>query len=101
MPDPLSALRAARAALAEHGRVMLVEPMSWDSVADVLNPLGKLLTAASLLICLPSGLSAPPATGMGNQAGPARTRQLALQAGFADARVATSTDFNLVYELRP
>jgi SAM-dependent methyltransferase len=101
MPDPLSALRAARAALAEHGRVMLVEPMSWDSVADVLNPLGKLLAAASLLICLPSGLSAPPATGMGNQAGPARTRQLALQAGFADARVATSTDFNLVYELRP
>jgi hypothetical protein len=38
---------------------------------------------------------------MGNQAGPARTRELAREAGFSDARVAAATDFNLVYELRP
>jgi SAM-dependent methyltransferase len=101
MPDPLSALRAARAALAEHGRVMLVEPMSWDSVADVLNPLGKLSAGASLLICLPSGLSAPPATGLGNQAGPTRTRQLALEAGFTDARGRHLDRLQPLYELRP
>jgi len=101
MPDPLGALCAARAALAGTGSVMLVEPMSWDTVADGLNPLGRLLASASLLVCLPSGMSAPPAAGLGNQAGPTRTRGLALEAGFADARLATSTDFNLVYELRP
>jgi len=43
---------------------------------------------------------APPTAGLANQAGPTRTGELALEAGFADARVATSTDFNLVYELR-
>jgi SAM-dependent methyltransferase len=101
MPDPLGALRTARAAIADSGAVMLVEPMSWDTVADGLNPLGRLLAGASLLVCLPCGLSGPPAAGLGNQAGPARTMQLAREAGFSDARVATATDFNLVYELRP
>ena len=101
MPDPVGALRAAGAATADGGRVMLVEPMSWDSVPEALNPLGKLFAGASMLICLPSGLSAAPAYGLGNQAGPARTCGLAREAGFSAARVAASTDFNLVYELRP
>lgn len=101
MPDPLGALRAARGALAGDGRVMLVEPMSWDRVADALNPLGRLLAGASLMVCLPSGLSAPPATGLGNQAGPRRTCALANEAGFTRARVATSSEFNLIYELTP
>jgi hypothetical protein len=101
MPDPVGALRAARAALAEDGTVMLVEPMSWDTVAEALNPLGRLPASVSLLVCLPSGLSGPPARGLGNQAGPARTVGLAREAGFGRARVAASTPFNLVYELRP
>lgn len=101
MPDPLSALRAARAALAADGSVMLVEPMSWDNVEEALNPLGKVMAAASTFVCLPSGLSADPAYGLGNQAGPARTGEIAREAGFSDARVAAATDFNLVYELRP
>src|ERR1700754_2452687 len=70
MPDPVGALRAARSVLNEGGQVMLVEPMSWDEVTDALSPLGRLMSGASLLICLPSGLSAPPAAGLGNQAGP-------------------------------
>ncbi|MDT4892023.1 MAG: hypothetical protein QOE97_1058 [Pseudonocardiales bacterium] len=101
MPDPVGALRAARSAVKDDGRVMLVEPMSWDTVAEGLNPLGKVLSGASMLVCLPSGLSDEPRTGLGNQAGPARTMQLAREAGFSDARVAASTDFNLVYELTP
>jgi SAM-dependent methyltransferase len=101
MPDPVGALRAARAATAEGGSVMLVEPMSWDTVEEVLNPLGKLMAGASTFICLPSGLSSDPAYGMGNQAGPARTSEVAREAGFSDARVAASSDFNHVYELRP
>jgi 2-polyprenyl-3-methyl-5-hydroxy-6-metoxy-1,4-benzoquinol methylase len=101
MPDPVGALRAARAAMADGGSVMLVEPMSWDSVEETLNPLGKVLAGASTFVCLPSGLSAAPAYGLGNQAGPAMTRELARDAGFSDARVAATTDFNLIYELRP
>ncbi len=101
MPDPLGALRAARSALAADGSIMLVEPMSWDNVEESLNPLGKVMAAASTFICLPSGLSADPAYGLGNQAGPARTREVAREAGFSDGRVTAATDFNLVYELRP
>jgi 2-polyprenyl-3-methyl-5-hydroxy-6-metoxy-1,4-benzoquinol methylase len=101
MPDPLGALRAARAAVGEGGAVMLVEPMSWDRVPDALNPLGRLLLGASMLVCLPSGLSAEPAAGLGNQAGPARTCELAREAGFGTARLAVSTEVNHVYELRP
>ncbi|CAM3145439.1 class I SAM-dependent methyltransferase [Saccharomonospora xinjiangensis] len=100
MPDPLAALRAARSALAEDGAVMLVEPMSWDSVEETLNPLGRLLAGASVWICLPSGLSDEPAYGLGNQAGPARTCALGREAGFGVAREAVATDFNRVYEFR-
>jgi hypothetical protein len=75
--------------------------MSWDHVPEALNPLGRLLLGASMFVCLPSGLSAAPAAGLGNQAGPRRTCELAREAGFGDARLATSTEVNHVYELRP
>jgi 2-polyprenyl-3-methyl-5-hydroxy-6-metoxy-1,4-benzoquinol methylase len=101
MPDPVAALSAARAALSPDGRVMLVEPMSSDAVVDQLTPLGRLMAGASVFVCLPSGLSAPPAVGLGNQAGPSRTAEIADEAGFSRTRVATSNPFNLVYELRP
>jgi SAM-dependent methyltransferase len=102
MPDPLSALRAARAALAPGGRVMLVEPMSWDTVEETISsPVGRGMAGISLFVCLPSGLAGSPAYGLGNQAGPTRTLSLAKEAGFSDARMATSTELNLVYELAP
>lgn len=101
MPDPLGALRAARASLHPDGWVLLVEPVSGDTIEDVLNPVGRTYAAASVLICLPCGLSAEPRTGLGNQVGPTRTMALAHQAGFTRAREATRTPFNVVYELRP
>ena len=101
MPDPLTALRAARRAVTADGWVVLVEPISGDTVEDALNPVGRLYAAASVFLCLPSGLSAEPRTGLGNQAGPARTLALATEAGFTRAREATRAPFNIVYELRP
>jgi 2-polyprenyl-3-methyl-5-hydroxy-6-metoxy-1,4-benzoquinol methylase len=101
MPDPLAALRAVRAAVKPDGWVMLVEPASGDTVEDVLNPLGRLFIAASTFICLPSGLSAEPRAGLGNQAGPTRTLALAREAGFTHVREASRTPFNIIYELRP
>ena len=101
MPDPRAALLAVRRALRDDGWVLLVEPMAWDRVEDALNPVGRVYAGASVLICLPSGLSAEPRTGLGNQAGPARTLALAVEAGFTRAREAARTPFNIVYELRP
>jgi hypothetical protein len=101
MPDPAGALRAARGAVRDDGWVMLVEPMSGDRVEDALNPVGRVYAGASVLICLPCGLSAEPRAGLGNQVGPARTLQLATESGFGTAREASRTPFNIVYELRP
>jgi SAM-dependent methyltransferase len=101
MADPVAALRTARRTLASDGRVMAVEPMSWDTVEETLTPVGGLLAGSEMFVCLPNGLADPPAYGLGSQAGPARFLQLAAEAGFGDARVATSTEFNLVYELTP
>lgn len=101
MPDPLSALRAARRALSPDGWVLLVEPMGGDTIEEGLNPVGRVYAAASVLLCLPSGLSAEPRAGLGNQAGPALTLALAREAGFTRAREATRTPFNIIYELRP
>ena len=101
MPDPLAALQAARRAVTSEGWVVLVEPVSGDSIEDALNPIGRLYAAASVFLCLPSGLSAEPRTGLGNQAGPAKTLALAAEAGFTRAREATRAPFNIVYALRP
>jgi hypothetical protein len=101
MPDPLAALLSVRRAVRDDGWVLVVEPMSWDTVEEALNPVGRVYAGASVLICLPSGLSAEPRTGLGNQAGPARTLALAQEAGFSRAREAARTPFNIVYEFRP
>jgi 2-polyprenyl-3-methyl-5-hydroxy-6-metoxy-1,4-benzoquinol methylase len=102
MADPAAALRAARAALAPGGSVMLAEPISWDTVEETLSaPQARLAAGSSLLVCLPVGLSGGPAYGLGNQSGPARILQLAREAGFGRARVTTSDRRNQVFDLAP
>jgi 2-polyprenyl-3-methyl-5-hydroxy-6-metoxy-1,4-benzoquinol methylase len=102
MADPVGALLTARAALAPGGSVMLVEPMSWDTVEQTLsNASAGLAAGSSLLVCLPSGLSAEPAFGLGNQAGPSRILQLAEETGFGRSRVAVSGPDNQVFDLAP
>ena len=101
MPDPLEALTAVRRGVRDDGWVLMVEPMSGDRVEDALNPVSRVYAAASVFLCLPSGLSAEPRAGLGNQVGPARTVALAEQAGFSRSREAARTPFNIVYELRP
>ncbi len=83
-------------------RAGLVEPMSWDTVEETLaSPLARVAAGSPLLTCLPSGLSAEPARGLGSQPGPARILQLAEEAGFSHARVATSSPRNRVFDLAP
>jgi SAM-dependent methyltransferase len=101
MGDPAGALTHARAALAPEGTVLLVEPYAGDDVADNLNPVGRLYYAASALICTPASLSQPVGTALGTQAGEARLRAVAADAGFTRFRRAAETPFNLVLEARP
>jgi hypothetical protein len=101
MGDPLGAARYVREALAPGGTWMLVEPFANDRTEDNLNPLGRIYYAASTMICVPGSKSQEVGLGLGAQAGEARMRDIATQAGFSRFRRATETPFNLVFEVRP
>jgi SAM-dependent methyltransferase len=101
MADPAGAARHARQALKPDGHCLLVEPMAGDSVTDNLNPVGRLLYAASSLICVPVSL-ARRGPALGAQAGEERLRQVMVEGGgFSRFRRAAETPFNLVFEARP
>ena len=100
MADPVGAARHALQALKPDGTCMLVEPFAGDSVAENLNPVGRVYYGASSQICVPVSL-ARNGPALGAQAGEARLRKVMTDAGFTRFRRATQTPFNLVFEARP
>jgi SAM-dependent methyltransferase len=95
--NPPAALRAAYDSLADGGILVAVEPWSADRFTDMIgNPMARTNYAASVALCTPGSLSQPGAYGLGTQGGPAQRVELIAGAGFADARVAADTGFNLV-----
>lgn len=101
MGDPVGALTHIRKALKPDGTLMIVEPFANDRLEDNLNPVGRLYFAASTVFCTPASLSQEVGLGLGAQAGEARMRAVAMEAGFTRFRRATETPFNIVYEARP
>ena len=99
MADPVGAARRVRQALAPGGTWMIVEPAAGDRLEENLNPVGRLFYASSTLACVPNSL-AGNGLALGAQAGEARLREVAEQAGFTSIRCATRTPFNLVLEAR-
>ena len=57
MGDPDGAARHAREVLKAGGSVMLVEPMAGDTVEDNFNPVGRIYSAASVLVCTPHAIA--------------------------------------------
>jgi SAM-dependent methyltransferase len=101
MGDPVGAARHARAALADEGTVLLVEPFANDRLEDNLNVVGRCYYGFSTVICTPASLSQEVGLGLGAQAGEHRLRDVFEQAGFTRFRRASETPFNLVLEARP
>jgi SAM-dependent methyltransferase len=99
LPDPVGAAKRAREALAKDGTWMIVEPFAGDTVADNLNPVGRVFYAASTMLCVPNALAFHGAA-LGAQAGEKRIGMVAKEAGFGTFRRATQTPFNLVFEAR-
>jgi len=100
MPDPVSAARHIREALAPDGTFLLVEPNASDVVAENLNPVGRLFYGASTLICVAHSMTEDPKTALGAQAGQARLTEILNEAGFTHVRRATETPFNIILEVR-
>jgi len=100
MGDPVGAGRHVHETLADDGSWMIVEPFAHDDLKDNLNPVGRVFYAASTMISTPASLSQDGAMGLGAQAGEARLKKVAKDAGFSKFRRAAQTPFNLVFEAR-
>lgn len=101
MGDPLAAARAARAALADNGTLMLVEPNTTADPESNDHPVGRLFMAFSTTLCLPGAVAQQGPTALGNHPGEQALRELCKEAGFTRWRRAAETPVNAVYELRP
>jgi ubiquinone/menaquinone biosynthesis C-methylase UbiE len=101
MGDPVGAARHARKALKSDGTLMLIEPMAGDSLAENLNPVGRIFYAFSTSVCVPASLGQEVRAALGAQAGQKRLAEVVREAGFSRVRRATATPFNMVIEARP
>ena len=101
MGDPAGAARHIRQALDADGTWLIVEPLAGDTLADNLNPVGRVYYSGSTFVCVPNARSQPGGYALGAQAGESAIRQVAEQAGFTRFRRAAETPFNTVYEARP
>jgi len=100
MGDPVGAARHARAALKADGHALLVEPMAGERDDDNFNPVGRIYSAASVLVCTPNAL-ATGGTALGTIATEQALRETLLAGGFTRFRRATETPFNRIFEARP
>ena len=82
------------------GTVMVVEPFANDKLEDNLNPTGRMMYAASTMVCVPASLS-QNGPALGAQAGEAGISQVVKAGGFRRFRRATQTPFNIIYEAKP
>ncbi|WP_427312956.1 class I SAM-dependent methyltransferase [Cupriavidus sp. H39] len=101
MGDPVGTARHVLETLRADGAWMIVEPFANDALEQNLNPVGRVFYSASTFICTPASRSQEVGLCLGAQAGEARMRAVAQQAGFRSFRRAAQTPFNLVYEVRP
>ncbi len=100
MGDPVGAAAHVRSTLVDGGTWMVVEPRAGDRLEDNLNPVGRVFYSASTCVCVPASMSQEGRAALGAQAGPARIRDVAEQAGFTRFRLAAETPFNVVFEIR-
>lgn len=81
LPHPVEALERIRAALADGGTYLMMEPAAQPSLVDNFTPRGILTFGSSLLYCLPQSL-VDDGVGLGAAWGPVRAEQLCRQVGF-------------------
>jgi len=99
--DPVAAARAARAALADDGAALLVEPFAHDAPEENVGPVARMYYAASTALCTQNALHQGDREGLGAQAGFGALAAVLRAGGFGRVRVVAQTPFNLVIEARP
>src|SRR5215469_14941243 len=100
MGDPIGAASHVKRSLQADGTFMIVEPLAGDSLAENINPVGRLYYGFSTMICTPGSLSQEVGLALGAQAGERRLRDVLTKAGFTRVRRAAETPFNMILEAR-
>lgn len=82
--------------------MLLVEFAAGDRLEENVSPLGRLLYAASALVCTPNAIAQGATDPLGTAPGPARLTGVARQSGLTRIRrVPVEAPLNLLLELRP
>jgi SAM-dependent methyltransferase len=101
MGDPVGVARRVRDILAPGGTWLIVDRKAGDGLEDNMGPIGRFSYSTSSFVCVPNALAEGGTDALGAQAGAARFRQVALDAGFTRFRQPVEAPFNLVLEVRP
>lgn len=103
MGDPIRAARHAHETLASEGTMLMVEPMAGEQVEENLNPVGRIFSGASVLLCMPNTLASggPESPALGAIATKKALREVVTAGGFTRFRRTTETPFNRVFEAWP
>ncbi|MEZ4571392.1 MAG: hypothetical protein R2849_13900, partial [Thermomicrobiales bacterium] len=93
------AMRRTYDALAADGSVLIVEPMAGETAHENINPIGRIYSAASVLLCTPHALATSD-TALGTIASEEALREVVTAAGFNTFQRVAETPFNRVFEAR-
>lgn len=97
---PLKAIAHARNVIMPNGHLLIVEPMAGESDSENLNPIGRIYSGASVLICTPNALATGDSA-LGTIATEKSLRSVVNGGGFTGFRRAMQTPLNRIFEARP
>ena len=102
MADPAAALRAAHAALAPAGTVLVVDERVADTFTAPGDEVERMMYGWSVTHCLPTQMAEQPSAALGTVMRASTVRELAAEAGFARVDVLpVENDFFRLYGLHP
>lgn len=102
MSGPIEALRNVRSLLAEGASAIVMDERVGEVFTAPANEVERFMYGWSILVCLPGGMSQPPAAGTGTVMRPGVLRSYADQAGFRDVEILPiENDFFRFYRLWP
>jgi hypothetical protein len=102
MTRPADALRAARAALADDGTVLLADEKVADTFTAPGDEVERMMYGWSVTHCLPTQMVEQPSAALGTVLRVDTVRELATEAGYARVDVLpVDNDFFRLYRLHP
>jgi 2-polyprenyl-3-methyl-5-hydroxy-6-metoxy-1,4-benzoquinol methylase len=100
MSGPVEALTNVRSLLGPEGVAIVMDERVGETFAAPADQVERFMYGWSLLVCLPGGMSQPPAAGTGTVMRPDTLRRYAREAGFSDVEILPiDNDFFRFYRL--